>query len=112
MMAEDAQPAPMKPQETTNYLLGQISGQVGALQNAVNQSAASQASINAANEVEHAELRRGIAAHDIAIAVIQDGKISQQQTKITRLQQWSLWLGVPAAIATICGLLVFINLHP
>jgi hypothetical protein len=110
-MAEDAQPAPMKPQETTNFLLGQISGQVAALQTAVNQSAASQSQINAANEVEHAEFRRAISAHDVDIAVFKDGKISQQQTRITRLQQWSLWLGVPAASATIVGLLAFINWH-
>jgi hypothetical protein len=110
-MAEDASTAPLKPQETTNFLLGQISGQVHALQNSVETAASSQASINAANETEHQKFRDTLALHATAIAVINDGKKTRQEGKITRLQQWSLWLGVPAATATIVGLLAFINWH-
>lgn len=110
-MAEDASTAPLKPQETTNFLLGQISGQVHALQNSVETAASSQASINAANETEHQKFRDTLGVLGTQVAVLQDGKKTQQEGKITRLQQWSLWLGVPAASATIVGLLAFINWH-
>jgi hypothetical protein len=42
----DEQP-PMRPQDQTNFLLGQLTGQVGSLQSSVESNTASQAEINA-----------------------------------------------------------------
>lgn len=100
-MAEDASTAPLAPQDTTNFLLGQISGQVHALQNSVESSVASQAAINAANETEHQEFRKTLGVHGSQIAVLEDGKKMQQATKTERTQQWMVWLALPASVLSL-----------
>jgi len=91
----------LAPQETTNFLLGQISGQVHALQNSVESSAASQASINAANETEHQKFRDTLGSHGTKIAVLEDGKKTQQVTKSERTQQWMVWMALPASVISL-----------
>lgn len=109
-MAEDASTAPLKPQDTVIYLLGELKGQVGSLTNSVNSSAASQAAINTANEAEHAEFRKILGTHDTQLAVLNDGKKTQQENKLTRWQLIGLWIGAPSGLASFIGLIyLFVN---
>jgi hypothetical protein len=100
-MAEDAQTAPMKPQDTVIYLLGELKGQVGSLTESVNSSATQQAAVNAANEAEHAEFRKTLGIHDTAIAVLTDGKKTQQMSKSERTQRWMVYIALPTAVTAL-----------
>jgi hypothetical protein len=101
----------MKPQDTVIFLLGELKGGVSSLKESVDSSAASQATINTANETEHAKFRETLGIHATAIAVMQDGQKVKQENKLTRLQAVALWAGAPAAVASAIGLLAYINLN-
>lgn len=111
-MADDDQPsAPMKPQDTVIFLLGEIKGKVGSLKESVDSSSAAQALVNQANESEHAEFRRTISDHSTQLAVLADGKKTQQENKLTRIQLVSLWIGAPSGVGALIALLAYINFN-
>lgn len=57
-------PADMKPADQTLFLLGQIDGKLGSLQQSVESTFATQAGLNAANLLEHARMEKHI--NDVA----------------------------------------------
>lgn len=89
------EPSPMKPADQTNYLLGELSGKLGSLQQSVETSYSAQSQINATNETEHAEFRRAIADLTTGQAVILAG----QKPK-------SPWFSVVGGIAGILASVV------
>lgn len=101
----DESTAPMKPQDTVIFLLGELKGGVSSLKESVDSSAASQAAINTANEAEHAKFRESLSAHDTALAVLNDGKKTQQENTMTNLQRVGLWVSVPSGLAALAGLI-------
>lgn len=103
-MTEESTSAPMKPQDTVIFLLGELKGGVSSLKESVDSSAASQAQINLTNEQEHAKFRETLGAHDTAIAVLTDGKKTQQENTLTNLQRIGLWISVPSGLAALVGI--------
>lgn len=65
-----AEQTPMKPADQTNFLLGELSGKVGSLQQSVENSHSAQSLVNATNESDHAEFRRAISELTTGQAVI------------------------------------------
>ena len=93
--------APMKPQEQIIYMLGEIRGQMTALQSAVENNATAQAAINAANQAEHASFRTKLAEHDAKFAVID----SQRKPPSP---WWSIASGIAAIVAVVVTLTAFL----
>lgn len=110
-MADEQTSSPMKPQDTVIFLLGEIKGKVSSLKESVDSSAAAQALVNQANENEHAEFRRAIGDHSTQLAVLNDGKRTQQDNKLTRIQLVSLWIGAPSGVAALIGVLAYMNFN-
>lgn len=103
-MTEDSSSAPMKPQDTVIFLLGELKGGVSSLKESVDSSAASQAAINTANETEHAKFRETLGVHATQLAVLTDGKKTQQENTLTNLQRIGLWVSVPSGLGALVGL--------
>lgn len=103
-MTDESPSAPMKPQETVIYLLGELKGSVQSLQQSVDATARAQADINKANEEEHAKFRTDIAALATSVAVLNDNRTSQRFSAAERTQRWMTWLGVPGALAASIAL--------
>lgn len=89
--------APMKPQDTVIYLLGELKGQVVSLQGSVDSSQASQASINAAIQTEQVALRNEVSMVKQDVSVLK----SQQQPRAP-------WWSVAAGLGAIGALIVVI----
>lgn len=109
----DDTPTPLKPQDTVIYLLGELKGQVGGLKDSVDTSNLSQATINAANETEHAKFRSEIANHDTLIAGFTQDRADRSRVKLTGLQLagvWASWVACAAAFLTL-GYFIIAN-HP
>lgn len=70
-------PEQMKPADQTLFLLGQIDGKLGSLQQSVEATFANQASVNAANLTEHARLDHDINQNARNIAALQANQPSK-----------------------------------
>lgn len=92
----------MKPADQTIYLLGELSGKVGSLQQSVENATTSQSQINSGNETEHAEFRRSIGDLATTVAVI-----ASQQKKPT--PWWSVASGVAGIAAVAAVVIQWIN---
>ena len=103
-MPDDMQ-APMKPQDTVIFLLGELKGQVTSLKGSVDVSAASQAVVNTANEAEHAKFREEISKHDSMLAVLTDAKKTQSENRVTNVQKIAIWVAAPTGLAALIGLI-------
>lgn len=97
----------MKPQDTVIFLLGELKGGVSSLKASVDSTAASQAAINAANEAEHAKFRETLGVHATAIAVLNDGKKTERENKLTRWQLIGIWLGAPAGLLSLIAVVTY-----
>jgi hypothetical protein len=106
-MADDT--TQMKPQDTVIYLLGQLQGGVDSLHASVNASNVSQAAVNKANEEEHAKFRETLGAHATELAIIRDQGQTKTASRMTRVQHWTLLLGIPGGVATVIGLITLIH---
>lgn len=103
-MTDEPPAVPLKPQDTIILLLGELKGQMSALQAAVENRDRMQADINKANEAEHSKFRDDISALTTAVAVLNDNRASQRFSTAERTQRWMTWLGVPGALATSLAL--------
>lgn len=94
----------MRPQDTVIFLLGELKGQVGGLKGSVDAANASQATINTANEAEHAKFRAEIANHTTLIAGFTQDRAEARSGKLTGLQRTGIWVaGVCGGIGAIAG---------
>jgi hypothetical protein len=93
---------PMKPQDQIIYMLGELRGQVGALQGTLEANASSQAVVNASHAAEHLVFRQEIAQLQSQMAVIDAQKKPPSQW-------WSIAAGVSALVAVIITLTRFFD---
>jgi hypothetical protein len=93
---------PLKPQEQIIFILGELRGQVGALQSGIESNIASQSKLNASHESEHATFRHDISALQSQMAVIDAQKKPPSQW-------WSLAAGVSALVAVLITLTRFFD---
>jgi len=99
---------PIPPKDQTNYLLGRLEGSVNALKDTVVASAAAQSVTNAQHEAEHAEFRKTLTDHGNILAVLSDNKSTAQKVTDNRVQKWMVYLGIPTAVVTAGGALVWL----
>lgn len=107
-MTEEQPSAPMKPQDTVIFLLGELKGGVSSLKESVDSSAASQAQVNLANEQEHAKFRTEISSLNSDMAVLKDSRTSQRYTKSELTQRWMVYAGLPATLLACVSLFLMI----
>jgi hypothetical protein len=96
--------APMKPQETVIFLLGELKGSVTALQTSVDNSAQAQAQINKQNEADHDKFRTDIAGLNTSVAVLNDNRTSQRYSMSERTQKWMVYAGIPSVGVSVVTL--------
>lgn len=82
----------MKPADQTIYLLGELSGKLGSLQQSVETATTAQSQINTTTEASLGELRRGLGELATSVAVI-----ASQQKKPT--PWWSIASGAAGVVA-------------
>lgn len=98
-MTDDA--PPMRPQDQTNFLLGQLTGQVSSLQSSVDSNTSSQAEINAAFRADIAK------AQSTADAARSENAVLAQRipTKTPWTQFASGWAAIGAIVLAGIALL-------
>lgn len=97
----------MKPQDTVIYLLGELKGQMGAVQASVAASAQSQALVNAENITEHAAFRKTLASHADDITAIK----TAQPMKVSPWSKAGVVIAIPSSLIALVGFIV-IYLQP
>lgn len=97
-MADDGSTAPLKPADTTIFLLGRIEGTLTSLQSSVDNNVQAQQAVNRTNEADHAEFRRDILNLTSDVAVLKDSRMSQRYTRSELTQRWMVYAGIPATL--------------
>jgi hypothetical protein len=92
-MTEDA--PPMRPQDQTNFLLGQLTGQVGSLQSSVDSSTTAQADLNNT-------FRAGIEKAQSTA----DRALSQTEMVAARIPSKTPWFQIGSGLAGFAALVL------
>lgn len=99
----------MKPQDIVIYKLGELSGQMAAMQASVNQSAMQQAADAAENKREHEEFRSTLATHTTDIS----GLKQAQPVKVSPWSKAGVIIALPASVVALVGfIVVYLNPTP
>ena len=98
----------MEPQDVVIYKLGELGGQMTAVQAAVTQSAQIQAAESAENKREHAEFRKTLGDHSTAIDALQ----VSQPVKVSPWSKAGVIIAVPASVISLVGFItLYLNTH-
>lgn len=96
----------MKPQDVIVYKLGELGGQMTAVQASITQAAQIQAADSAENKREHAEFRQTLGEHSTAINALQGA----QPIKVSPWSKAGVIIAVPASVVALLGfVLVYLN---
>jgi len=89
----------MKPQDVIVYKLGELGGQMTAVQAAVQQSTQTQAAESAENKREHAEFRKTLGEHASHISALQGA----QPIKVSGWSKAGVIIAIPASAIALVG---------
>lgn len=92
----------MKPQDVIVYKLGELGGQMTAVQSAVQQSATIQAADSAENKREHAEFRKTLGEHSNHISALQ----TAQPVKVSGWARAGVIIAIPSSAVALVGFIV------
>lgn len=89
----------MKPQDVIVYKLGELGGQMTAVQAAVTASATIQAAEAAENQKEHAEFRKTLGEHATELSSLK----SAQPIRVSPWSKAGVIIALPASVIALIG---------
>lgn len=96
----------MKPQDVVIYKLGELGGQMTAVQASVTQAATIQATESAENKREHAEFRKTLGEHATDLTTLKQS----QPIKVSPWSKAGVIIALPASVVALVGFItIYLN---